>query len=847
MTANPPRYAQPLLGRGAALDGVLRLLRTPGRVVSVVGPGGIGKTRLVAAALERSPGLFVSLGSVGEVSEVPGAVAEALGLEGIDDAAEAVIAALEPGVVVLDEVEHLHGVEPLIARWVAACPRVSWLVTSRRPLDIDAEVTIELLPLEVPDAACLATSDAANLLRNAAPVRLDLEADTDAIAAVLRLTAGVPLAIELAAARLALLPVEALRKRIDARYFATLRDPARPERGLEVVLEDTWRQLQPAERHSLAEATVFAAPFRVEDAEAVLGAGADVLDHLQTLHRWHLVHSDDGWIRLLEPVRRFAAARLDPKDERDALRRHAAWVGSRTGSLVGELSQRPKALLGELRLLAPELHVVLARAERQAVDVDNAVIAGLGLVDLYTHRGPMDRALAVAERALALGEVEGDAAYEARASLQMLYAQRLSSEGHPGALEAARTALDMVDGARPVQLGNVYNQLGSVLHLEGDLVGARRALERAMALSEGTNAWVWGAADLALVAHDEGEHAAAAELLDRAVIRARERSQPLGAMRVLEVGATIAVERRKVEDGERWNRLFLASAIEVGDERKIALSGVYDGVLAEIRGDLVAAKRAYVAARGRLVESASSRLVALADGLLGRVALTEGELGRARELLPQWRLAWTQTGSEADVYAAVLAALTADPERAAGHADAVPAAKLAQLARQVAQALVAPVTELVDPGRLADLRATASDITDPIDRRLGERMVQVAEARGAGWVVAADGTWARAPTGERLDLSRSRATAAILAALAAAHAEDAGPLDVAALASAGWPGTRLVQKSAQSRVYVALSSLRKAGFEELIQRGTDGWSFDGEAAVYVEGRAPGTRVRPAER
>ncbi len=271
VTRFAPRYARPLLGREALLAQVRELIATRGSVVTLAGPGGVGKTRLASAAVQGLSTVFVPLRGARDADEAVEALADALGLRNVGDPEDAALDAVGERIVVLDEAEGVAGLGSRLGPWVDATPRASWLVTSRRPVAAAAEVVVEVAALATTVAARPdEPSPAECLLMAAAPNHIDRDAHAEAIAAILRMSGGLPLAIELAAARLALLSVEALRDRIDLRYFATLRDPERPERSLETVLDESWRHLEPASRLALGQITVFASHFTVADAEAIV-------------------------------------------------------------------------------------------------------------------------------------------------------------------------------------------------------------------------------------------------------------------------------------------------------------------------------------------------------------------------------------------------------------------------------------------------------------------------------------------------------------------------------------------------------------------------------------------------
>ncbi|MFE1349406.1 ATP-binding protein [Streptomyces sp. NPDC058757] len=312
------------------------------RLVTLLGPGGVGKTRLALEAAEAYDGegivRLAELAAVREESEVPGAVLTALGaretmLRGSDgllggDPLSRLVehCAGRRMLLLLDNCEHVVGAAARLAEAVLArCPGVRVLATSREPLGVPGERLRPLGPL--PEATALRLLGERGA---AARPGFDVERDVAAGREVVRRLDGLPLAIELAAARLRVLSVRQIAERLDDR-FRLLTSGARTvlprQQTLRAVVDWSWDLLEGPERAVLRRLAVFAGGCDLEAAEAVCAGpeGAEVLDVLGALVDKSLVVAAPGErgmrFRLLETVAEYAGERLDEAGERAAVER----------------------------------------------------------------------------------------------------------------------------------------------------------------------------------------------------------------------------------------------------------------------------------------------------------------------------------------------------------------------------------------------------------------------------------------------------------------------------------------------------------------------------------------------
>lgn len=382
--ANLPASA-PLIGRDAELFELGGYARTHG-VVTVVGPGGIGKTRLALAVAHACQAEFADgawltdLSVLSDGTQAAAAVAHALGIvlprtpaAGATHALT--IAAALRGqhlLLVLDNCEHvLDHVAELVDALRQRAPRVHVLATSQEPLHVEDEQVFRLAPLDLPHAGDDADSDGLAAGRSgavqlfiararAADRRFSVTpAMLTTVVDICRRLDGLPLAIELAAARLPLLGLLGLQRRLDERLSVL---GARPGRGptrqqtLRAALSWSHALLTREEQIVWCRLAVFSGGFSLDLAQRVLVdrdfAPDAVLDHLSTLVDKSLLLADAGGgagdlqeprYRLLEPARAFALGQLEAADELDAMRgRHARAMGDLLKSLDERVVQEPR-------------------------------------------------------------------------------------------------------------------------------------------------------------------------------------------------------------------------------------------------------------------------------------------------------------------------------------------------------------------------------------------------------------------------------------------------------------------------------------------------------------------------
>jgi predicted ATPase len=379
-----------LVGREQAIGELAGLLARPGvRLVTLTGPGGVGKTRLALAVGQRVGGrfesgaVFVPLAGVTQPELVVGAIARAVGadLAGTGAPLQALAEQLGDGawLLILDNLEQVIAAAPDLDELLAACPGVVILATSRTVLGLRAEQeypvpTLALPaglpagPTGVPLGELMASPAVTLFVDRARAVRPDFqltEGNAAAVVAICRRLDGLPLAIELAAVRTRLLDpgalLDRLSKSLDALGTGTVDLPDR-QRTLRATVEWSVGLLDDAERSLLESMAIFAGGWTVEAAAEVAGLGEDrALDLTEALARHSLVQLDPTdrgpRLRMLETIRAFVAERLGARpDVTEIRRRHAQYYRALAeradrplrGAGQGEWTERLQAEAGNL-------------------------------------------------------------------------------------------------------------------------------------------------------------------------------------------------------------------------------------------------------------------------------------------------------------------------------------------------------------------------------------------------------------------------------------------------------------------------------------------------------------------
>lgn len=854
-------YTTPFVGRVAELDLLDEAIAARRRLVTVVGPGGMGKTRLAAEVTTRARGLFVDVSQAQTAQGVVGAVAgRLLGAAGssVGELARALQHA-RPPVVVLDNVEQVFEALPeTLGAWIRTTPHTTWIATSRRALSLPDEEVLALEPLE--------PGPAVQLFSEARPAQLRVPLDPGGVRELVQLLDAMPLALEIAAARLSVMSLDDLLARLRTE-LAVLSDPLgrRParHRTLETTIAWSWDLLDDWQQDALAQASVFAGAFDLEAAEAVLQLGGrQVLDAIQSLAAHSLLQVRVEMLpcspapqdpapearadpvqrisyRLWSTTRRFARGRLSPADREAVEQRHGQWaIRASIDQIRASRRRDPR----------PTRHLGVSPDS----DLEQALV----------------RAIARGDRATALGAIPyAQITLGARSELRRLE-------------ELICAALDMP--------GDEYDR-GVCLRCYAKLLPALHKAEVAKAIAH------------RLLAHPHPKSVASGHLL-LGHYAVGEAARPH-----LEVAAGSSTEQERIEALLELAYLDChtdpdAAVARCAEAVALARAHLYPQNVSSALHDLaVMLQRA-----GRLSEAIDACREALAvDETLGNLRgqcvsgltlaeylIRAGALDRGRAGLEQGiercrQIGFLQGFAIGTVVRAVAQAMADDPEtpRSAEDAEAQlrhirrpdnelillsflavvwarhePRRARALLDRAHALLVAQPELRLGDgtPGHRVwalsnALVGAAAPTSRAALREAGEAVRSAAAQPDAGYgvgvlvafarvlagrlpeqepyLVASDGAWFEPPSGPRIALDHRPAPRGVLGALVEGH-EVGEALTREALFAAGWPGESILPRAAASRVRVALSQLRKAGLDVIV-RADGGWVLDPEAPLWI--------------
>ncbi|WP_043624718.1 BTAD domain-containing putative transcriptional regulator [Nonomuraea candida] len=616
--AGPARPALPVpVTRLVGRDEETRRIRAAldqSRLVTLTGPGGVGKTRL---ALEVAGSWFdgkpaggggvqlVELAELGRFGE--DVVLEALGVR--DDGRPRPLHEALNGrrlLLVLDNCEHLlDQVAAVVGPLLRGVPGLRVLATSREPLRLSGETVVAVPPLAPADAAHLFAERAA-----ASGAEVD---DDAAVAEICRRLGGIPLAVELAASRVRGLGVRELADRLSLRLLGDgPRDSPARQRTLTAVIDWSWELLSPPERTLLARLAVHAGGCTIEAAERTCaGGGVDVSDVMGLLARLvdrSVVVRSDGRYRLLEPIAEYCVTRLAEAGELEAMRgRHRDYYAA-------------LAVRAEPLLRGPEQDVWLPRLRAEAANLraalDHAVGQGaadcaLSLVNAQSWywfmTGRLSEARQALSRALAL---PGETSPQEQARAQ----ERAQEQTRAQAQEQAQAqALAWAAG--------IGIRAGQAVDAEAALEGVADPVTRARLR------WFVGFALIGV-----GEQADGVGHLD-AALRAFEAAGDrwgvaaalAGLVRYAALRGDFAAARR---DGERAAALFG----ELGDQWGLLQTVEPLGVMAEVAGAYAEATRHFETGLRMAERLGLWSEVSLLTSRLGRIALLTGDLERADDL-----------------------------------------------------------------------------------------------------------------------------------------------------------------------------------------------------------------------
>jgi predicted ATPase len=803
-----PALRGPLFGRDADLARLKELLAQGERLVTILGPPGVGKTRLALALCDATPGfLWCDLSDARTEEDAVVALCETLGVpeRAVGGDPRRLARLVPPGdtLLVADNFEQLvEQAAKFVEAFLAAAPGLRIVVTSRRRLGLPPhEVVHELAPLALVGKADGEASPAMALfLHCARRIRPDFASTPESLRdseELVRALEGSPLAIELAAARMQVLSPHDL----------ALREPT--ETVLESTIARSWALLSSPQQRALSDCAVFCGGFTVPAAEAVLhfDEGTPVIDLLHSLRDASLlrVEGDGAHLRLGMhlAVRAFTARRASPEAVREAQERHARWCA---GLAPGDLANEVENALAAIAFV------------RERGDLDLALRLLTALEPVLTTRGPIQPYLAslddlVAARAGGAERSELLPVYMARAAT--LRAVGRVSDSRAEYERAARLAGAAGDTAT---LAEIRTHEGGLRMFMGDDQGAMEALQEALRLVRAferprLEALVrvhLGNAALQRVELDAAEeHLAVAREIARRSGDDELEARTTGYLGLLELDrGNLARARACVERA--------MAAIGAGHVRSRAYLLGYVGLVRHEAGEIEAARVAYLEALPLMTRHGDRRGEALLLAVLGAASAERGDLAEARARL-----------EEAEEIAA-----------ATGDRNATWLVRYLHLTLHVAAAEAGDARALEIANRLRDEATSGAgspalrswDVRFAL-RLFARRASHKALAAGDGVLVSRDGAWFEV-AGERVSLGKFRSLALLLACLAIARDRMPGrAISVDDLLAAGWPNERVKASAGANRVHVALAKLRRLGLRDALRREADGYLLHESAVV----------------
>jgi predicted ATPase/DNA-binding XRE family transcriptional regulator len=622
----PPLAVLPaLVGREAERADLLRRLRDARqRLITLVGPGGIGKTTLALhvaataaqdAALAPADGVaVVYLAALATARDVPLAIGEALGLslQGTAPAEQQLVAALRGrgALLVLDNLEHLLGqpggetLAALLGQLLAEAPGLRLLATSRERLAIPGEWVLELGGLALPPDAARASAGAEfgavqlflQRARQVAPTFGEGAATVRTVAAICRRLEGSPLAIELAASWARALSVDEIAAELD-RALDFLAQAGRAanarHRSMRAALDHSWALLSPEEHAALARMSVFRGGCDRAAAAAVAGASLPLLTALLDKSLLRRGDARGGTRYLLhELVRQYAAERLDANPHERALA-EAAHVAFYSVLLQQAIAPDTGASTLEARAaLGREIDNLRAAWAGAASRGDTASVTAMlrGMVVLYEHNGWLQEgAQLFGAAADALGSA-GSAANGLRGYLRIQQGSFLSRIGR-----AEQATVAMAEGEALVRasealagLGDITLQIAMVELRRARLPAAAALLERTVAAAQGAGdqfVRLWAELFLGWLARFRGDYAGAEAIITRCQALWREQGFARGdALALAHLGDLARIQGQHDLAAERLGAaLQVASA--AGDRWSLGIILCMLGAVAAERGD----------------------------------------------------------------------------------------------------------------------------------------------------------------------------------------------------------------------------------------------------------------------
>lgn len=655
---NLPVQTTSFIGRDAEVA-QLRDRVDNARLVTLTGAGGAGKTRLaLQAAAERVdefPGgvWLAELAALGEPALVPAAVATAVGVR--EEPGRDLLLTIADAVgssgtlLIVDNCEHLvEACAELAGALLKGCPELKILATSREPLGVAGEAVWRVpslgLPQEHPDPESLAEVASVALFCDRAALtesgfRLS-PANAEAVAEICRRLDGIPLAIELAAARVAVMSPAEIVSRLD-RMFGLLTGGARTavprQRTLAAAIDWSYDLLTEEERGVFRALSVFAGGFTLEAAGAVAGDGESdtgVLDVVSSLLQRSLIQAEEHQLgtryRLLEPLRAYGEEKLRAAGEETTVRdRHLAYFRSLAERAEPELSGSDQTRW-LIRLDAEQDNLRAALAYGIESEVEDAAALAARLLQFFSIRGHLTEGRGWLDAALSV------------ASSDELRAKSLIASGHlaweqsdfPAAIAAFEEGLEICRRMEDKSgIAACLNNLGNIASAKGDYPAARAAYEESLAVRReiGDKSGIATSLNnLGNLAYDQADYPSARATLEESLVAFRELGDKRGMAAPLMGVGNVACAQGDYPSARRAFEESVAICRDIGDRPGLGYSLLNLGGVAAAQGDGPAARAASEEAVAIFREVEDKRGMGYSLLNVGAVASEQGDYPSAR-------------------------------------------------------------------------------------------------------------------------------------------------------------------------------------------------------------------------
>lgn len=858
----------PLFGRRTDLERLERLLMPSGALVTVVGPPGVGKTRLCSEILARSScadRFCVLLSDVTDERGLVDALARATHTQLAADRGDAIaqvgLALSEMGevLVLLDNVEQLLSTTSrAVSTLRASAPLARFLLTSRQRLHVTNEWVLDLDPLSVPgeEDDPLHSDAVLMLLDRVGRARgRDVDpADLPLLAEIARRLEGIPLALELFSPRIATLGahVVALRLRGEGAIHSTGAPSASgPQRTLHDAIRTSWELLSGREREALCQLAVFSGGFTVDAALAVLsdapdGAALDLLHGLRERSLLVVLAERPLRLSMFESIRAFART-MSATPMVDAELRRARHFAEELGHAVAQPSGAPtRALLAERQNLRAVVAWASASREPQVHALGARVLLGL---QLFVDRAPLEPYLDDLEAfsAAARSTLEPTLAVGLLCAIARCK-RRLGRMEEALAHQDQALVLAQTHGVNAWR-GRVLSERGMIHFVRGDFVAALSDWDASTTIFEQQREDARVAVDQlrsAMALREKGDLASAVERAERAYVGARRLHQgELGALAVAELA------QLRLELGDEARASTLVDEAEHAEERSLLADVAIvarRGFIDLSRDKLEVAKQRLQRALFLLSRIGYRRFEGGVLGYLGVIELESGRYLQSRALLEQACELLIDYPGARGLFASWWARLELDAgnaERARLLAADVPALA-ANIPLSVASHVLlhghdAALREALTAAPLPGAKTSA--YCGSLDVRLAARHFTrtapvAATTSSSDLILQADGS-AFEIAHQIFSIKKHMAMRRILVRLVERHLASPGTtLDVETLAAAGWPGERIRDDAARNRVKVAVAGLRKHGLRDILVHHGTGYSLRLDLTVEVRASLP---------